>query len=402
MKAPAVPKSVSLTSKTILICSVSLLFAAAGPAAFAQRGGGGGGSHGGGGHAAGGAHVSSAHGYMGSAGRGSAGASSRGFGSRVVSASGSSTRGFTHNTFVPPPGERASSASYLRVGASTPFASRTLAANNYIWEAPPQRTGAMSTAARPGYAPPMRPFTPPATARMSGAFASPRLLTGTASNLRPRPQGTAAAGMIPVFPRFAFRPTTFGTPFFNPALGPFNFGFGFGRPCFFSSFGFCRSGIGPFGGFGPFGIGFGGFGFGLFDWDWGLGYGYGNGYFYPPAEEPPPPPENPTEENVPPDYATEYWFVPPPDEAAAPAPQQPVVKLALKDGTIFDVYSYWLENGRLHYVTTYNIQTSIPIDELDLQQTVDLNYKLGITFTLTPKPQGATPHPPDSQPQDQP
>ena len=240
---------------------------------------------------------------------------------------------------------------------------------------------------------------------MTGALGS-RSLVGktfpTTFNLRPRPQGTAAGGMTPVFPPYAFRRTTFGTPAFNPALSQFNFGFGFGfgRPCSFNSFGFCRSGIGPFGGFGPFGFGFGAFGEGLFDWDWGLGYGWGNGYFYSPAEEPPPPPENPTEENPAPDFATGYWFVPPPDEATAPAPQQPVVKLVLKDGTVFGVYSYWLENGQLHYVTTYNIQTWIPIDELDLQKTVDLNYKLGITFTLTPKPQGATPQPPGSQPPD--
>lgn len=69
----------------------------------------------------------------------------------------------------------------------------------------------------------------------------------------------------------------------------------------------------------------------------------------------------------------------------APATTQPVVFLILKDGTDFGVTSYWLQDNRLYYITTYGIQSSIPIEQLDLQATVDINYERGITFTLTPK-----------------
>jgi hypothetical protein len=71
----------------------------------------------------------------------------------------------------------------------------------------------------------------------------------------------------------------------------------------------------------------------------------------------------------------------------------------LKDGTIFDVYSYWAQNDRLFYITTYNIKTSIPLDDLDLQKTVDLNQKLGVTFTLSNKPPDQQ-QPPEQQPPD--
>ncbi len=158
-------------------------------------------------------------------------------------------------------------------------------------------------------------------------------------------------------------------------------------------------GFGCAGFFNPCGIGFGPFN----DFAFGLGYGYygwGDGWFYPPAPEIPPAPVNPTESNVPPDYSTGYFYLPevPYSEPQANA-QQPTIKLVLKDGTIFDVYSYWAQDNRLFYITTYNIKTSIPLDDLDLQQTVDLNQKLGVTFTLSNKPPDQQ-QPPEQQPPD--
>ncbi|HVB08228.1 MAG TPA: hypothetical protein VNF00_04710 [Candidatus Acidoferrales bacterium] len=57
----------------------------------------------------------------------------------------------------------------------------------------------------------------------------------------------------------------------------------------------------------------------------------------------------------------------------------------MKDGTVFGVTSCWLLNDRLYYVTTYQIQSSIPMDPLDPQKTVNMNWKRGVAFTLTPQ-----------------
>ncbi|MFZ3244256.1 MAG: hypothetical protein WA185_04210 [Candidatus Acidiferrales bacterium] len=432
MRLPAVPKSVLSVSRAALICAVSLGFAAAAPVAFAQRGaGGGGGSHGGGGggghvsgggRAAGGSYSGGTRSYSGSAGR-SSGASSGRYGSSApVYASGASNRGYSRTFFVPGPSARSGSASssFVGAGAGTLSGSRAFAANNYYWQNPPQQ-GRPMPAARPISVPPMRPVNFPGTipfantgtsATLPGMAlrqplswesprtfdaVSPRLHQTPVSTLRhPIATGSPFAGVTPTAFAPAFHPVgrpcigignpCFGSGFGQPFLNPFffsGFGFGFGGGCF--SGGFVNScGIAPFG-------------LGLYDMDGGLGYDYGDGYFYPTDEEPPPPPDNSTEDNAAPDFTLNYYFMPPPDEAVAAAPQQPVIKLVLKDGTIFGVYSYWLDDDRLNYITTYNIQTSIPIEDLDLQKTVDLNEKLGVTFTLSNKPpdQQPPPQPPD-------
>lgn len=215
----------------------------------------------------------------------------------------------------------------------------------------------------------------------------------------PRASRTPFSGMAPV---------SSGLPAFHPmhpvggigvrgcfnTIGNCGFGFGFGGPFFFPPLGF---GFGCFSFFNPCGIGFGPFGLGFGDVF--LANNWGNGWFYPPAPEIPPAPVNPTESNLPPDYSTGYLYLPevPYSEPQSNAQEKPTVKLVLKDGTIFDVYSYWLEDNRLYYITTYNIQTSIPIEDLDLQKTVDLNQKLGVAFALSNKPPDQQP-PPEQQP----
>lgn len=196
----------------------------------------------------------------------------------------------------------------------------------------------------------------------------------------------------------------FGSSFFLGFLGgPFGFsplGFGstcefngFSQECFLSPVEFSPFGIGPFG--------FNSFGFGAFspfqpEWNsWGGGWGYapyGSNLLYQPTNE------NAawnTEENTPnTNYASAYFYEPAPEplaqeqSSASRAIQnqkQTIVELALSDGTIFGVTSYWLAHDRLYYVTTYGIQTSISIGRLDLQKTVDLNWKRGVAFTLTPQ-----------------
>ncbi len=414
MRFPAVPKSILLVSKAALICAVSLGFAAAAPAAFAQRGGGGGGHVSGGGHAASvGSYSGGARSYSGSSGRGSGASSSRSGSGGMVYASGSSNRGYSRTYFVPGSASRGAAPGTLS-------GSRAFAANNYFWEAPPQQ-GRPMPAARP--VPPMRPINfpganawtntrpsaPPPGMVLRQPFSSSRAFDAVSPRLRQTPvstlrhpvaTGSPFGGMSFASVSPGFHPVGracfgignpcfglgFGQPFFNPFFFS-GFGFGFGGPCFFGSL-LNPCGIAPFG-------------LGLYDLDWGLGYGFGDGYYYPPAEEPPPPPDNPTEDNPAPNFTPNYYFMPPPDEVlgAAPVETKPVVKLVLKDGTIFGVYSYWLDDGHLNYITTYNIQTSIPIEDLDLQKTVDLNEKLGVTFTLTNKPPDQQPPPDSQQPQ---
>lgn len=425
MNLPTVQRWTSWFSRVALIFGVSVCFAGLGPTAFAQRGASG---HGGG-HAGG--HVGVAHGSAGYAASTRGGSSSHASSGSVnaahfssdrgVSAGSNTSRGYTRNTFVAGSSPRAADGvgAFQNESDSARAARYAFAADNYFWQAPPQQPRSAPAAAprpiapmqmprpvtmplqsprpissftRPGFARPLlpgmvirQPLPPTDFDRVPRPSAS-----GPISSLPRSPGGSPFIGMPPVFPpgfsprnpafAFGFNPAFhhpiggcftamncgfgFGFPFFNPFFP--QFGFGFGSPCFAGGF-------------------FNGCGFGMFGLDWGLGYG--NGWFYPPAEEPPPPPVNPTEANPPVNFAPDYYFLPPPGEAvAAPAENKPVVKLELTDGTIFDVYAYWVQDNRLYYITTYSIQTSIPLSDLDLQKTVDLNAKLGTTFTLSNKP----------------
>ncbi len=70
------------------------------------------------------------------------------------------------------------------------------------------------------------------------------------------------------------------------------------------------------------------------------------------------------------------------DSEAAPT----MTLLQLKDGSMYGLVDYWLEDGRLHYLTTYGGENSIPIERIDLDKTVQLNYERGVEFVLRPKP----------------
>jgi len=71
-----------------------------------------------------------------------------------------------------------------------------------------------------------------------------------------------------------------------------------------------------------------------------------------------------------------------PNATAAPAP--PPTTIYMKDGTSYEVMSYWLDAGKLHYITNYGGETSIAMSQLDLQRTVDENAERGGSFTLRP------------------
>jgi hypothetical protein len=65
--------------------------------------------------------------------------------------------------------------------------------------------------------------------------------------------------------------------------------------------------------------------------------------------------------------------------------EQPVTLLQLRDGTMYGLVDYWVEDGQLHYTTTYGGQNSLELDRIDLQKTVQLNADRGIQFVLRPK-----------------
>jgi hypothetical protein len=64
--------------------------------------------------------------------------------------------------------------------------------------------------------------------------------------------------------------------------------------------------------------------------------------------------------------------------------EQPVTLLQLRDGSMYGLVDYWVEDGQLHYTTTYGGQNSLELDRIDLEKTVQLNAERGIQFVLHP------------------
>jgi len=65
--------------------------------------------------------------------------------------------------------------------------------------------------------------------------------------------------------------------------------------------------------------------------------------------------------------------------------EPPLTLLQLHDGSMYGLVDYWVEDGRLHYKTSYGAQNSIELDRIDLEQTVRLNAERGVQFVLRPK-----------------
>jgi hypothetical protein len=78
-------------------------------------------------------------------------------------------------------------------------------------------------------------------------------------------------------------------------------------------------------------------------------------------------------------------------ESAKSNPDQQITMLVLQEGISFAVTDYWVENGKLGYVTTYGRQNIIELDQVDLDQTVKLNSLRGVPFVLRAKPASSTP-----------
>lgn len=65
--------------------------------------------------------------------------------------------------------------------------------------------------------------------------------------------------------------------------------------------------------------------------------------------------------------------------------EQPVTLLQLRDGSMYGLTDYWVEDGQLHYRTTYGGENSIGLDRIDLAKTEQLNVDRGVGFVLRPK-----------------
>jgi hypothetical protein len=65
--------------------------------------------------------------------------------------------------------------------------------------------------------------------------------------------------------------------------------------------------------------------------------------------------------------------------------EQPVTLLQLRDGSMYGLTDYWVEDGQLHYRTTYGGENSIGLDRIDLAKTEQLNGDRGVGFVLRPK-----------------
>ncbi len=229
--------------------------------------------------------------------------------------------------------------------------------------------------------------------------------TAPSTIIRPMPPHI---GFLPARPPVIFVPA-YG--YFGP-YGYLGYGYGFGCNPFF---GF-NSGFGC-GGFG-YGFGYGGgYGYGGYGGYYGSSYGYGAD----PGDD-----DSSNSVNASPDegygpYSSSNLaqqglnelsnadsssndssapaaVAAAPDATPAPAPA--ATTIWLKDGTSYEVMSYWLDAGKLHYITNYGGETSIDMSQLDLQRTVDENALRGVNFTLRPAPApAAAPSAPPNQQQ---
>jgi hypothetical protein len=282
------------------------------------------------------------------------------------------------NVFVPP------NATVAERVAPLPVGTMHHGTAPYIWQDPPA-TYPSHVALSPTQWASLRPGTT-MMAHSSVPLSSAHILRGV--SMTSVPMGARVGSQV--FAESVPQPRAFFFPqhrFFHNTDFFFLFGFGHRRFPFFGGFPFQQCFFNGFGSacafepafFSPFF--FGPFGFGDVGWDWGWGWnGYGPGYNVAaqPAEQQP-------EETSPPNEYSTYQ----PGTAPAPLPPEqanasPLILLVLKDGSVYGVTDYWLEEGRLHYLTSYGGENDISIDQLDLQKTVDQNWERGVEFVLRP------------------
>ncbi len=60
--------------------------------------------------------------------------------------------------------------------------------------------------------------------------------------------------------------------------------------------------------------------------------------------------------------------------------ERPSTLLVLLEGSMYGLTDYWLEDNRLHYVTTYGAKNSVLIESIDFEKTFQTNKERGIEF----------------------
>jgi len=182
--------------------------------------------------------------------------------------------------------------------------------------------------------------------------------------------------------------------------------YGFGRGCWGCGYGF------GFGGWGWGGWGFGWpwLGFGLWDpfwydpwWGYGPAYGYGyygypdnsvygypdSGYYAPDDNSNPPPDQGEQYEQYGPDTSNGNWVTPngpSPSTAQNSGTLAVPVLIYLKNGAVRSVRDYWIVDGELHYILMNGVQSSVNLDQVDLPRTNTENAKSGVRFIFKSEP----------------
>ncbi len=70
---------------------------------------------------------------------------------------------------------------------------------------------------------------------------------------------------------------------------------------------------------------------------------------------------------------------------------RPMIVIYLRDGTGYGALDYWLTNGILHLETTYGTEKFFPLEQVDMQRTVNENAARGVYFTLHTSPSPSDP-----------
>lgn len=73
---------------------------------------------------------------------------------------------------------------------------------------------------------------------------------------------------------------------------------------------------------------------------------------------------------------------PDPPKRSAASDQPTIYLLALKDGTVYSAYAYWLEGDTVHYVTTKHAHNQASLDLVDASVSEQLNRERGVEFKL--------------------
>lgn len=63
-----------------------------------------------------------------------------------------------------------------------------------------------------------------------------------------------------------------------------------------------------------------------------------------------------------------------------------ILVIYLRDGSGYGATDYWITDGMLHFVTTYDVEKSFVFEEIDWQRTVDDNAARGVYFKLSYSP----------------